>query len=178
MRAATAETLTQGGRLHGQLHAFRPAFLDRLTEAGLRLPVGLYRGDGLLGSMACHNLDPRHVAWDGHRIAGAQAATYCIPQLSPLRPGDIRRQFRRKIRQMRGRLENAAISAIIYEHGYQGLPGHADDMIAAYLQTHPVPAVSLPDRTFMALALRQHARARRPDPDSLRPVPVGETEAG
>jgi glycosyltransferase involved in cell wall biosynthesis len=170
MQAATAETLAQGGRLHGQLHAFRPEFVDRLTASAYRLPVGLYRGDGLLGSMACHNLDALGSPFDGHRIAGAAEATYLFPQLSPFRPGDIRRQFRRKIRQMRGLMENAAIKSLIYAGGYGALPAHADDMIAAWLADHPPPATSAADRVFMHLALRQHRAARRPEPAELVPV--------
>ncbi len=171
MKAATAHTLRHGGQLHGQLHAFRPAFLDRLTQHGVRLPVGLYRGDGLLGSMACHALDPG-TAWDNHRIRGAAEATYEIPLLSPFEPADIARQFRRTVRQMRGRLENAAISSIIYEHGYAALPAYADDMIAAWLAGGGKPVASLAMRPFMTLALRQHARAGRPDQKALSPVPL------
>ena len=37
--------------LHGSLHALRGDFLDRIRAAGIRLPVGLYRGDGLIGSL-------------------------------------------------------------------------------------------------------------------------------
>ena len=172
MKAATAHTLRHGGQLHGQLHAFRPAFLDRLTGAGLRLPVGLYRGDGLLGSMTCHALDPR-LAWDSHRIRGAAEATYDIPLLSPFKPADIARQCRRMVRQMRGRLENAAITSIIYAGGYAALPADADDMIAAWLAAGGTPVASLAERPFMALALRQHARARRPDAAALLPTPFG-----
>jgi len=168
MKLATAETLSQGGRLHGQLHALRPDFIDRMQAAGLRLPIGLYRGDGLLGSMACHNLDPIGQPWDGHRIAGVAEATYAIPQLCPLRPADIARQWHRKVRQMRGRLENEAIRSIIYTHGYQGLPDDADAMIAGWLAGRRPPRVSLADRPFMALALRQIAHGRRPAPADLK----------
>jgi hypothetical protein len=160
MKLATEETLKHGNRLHGQLHALRPSFVDRLTGAGLRLPVGLYRGDGLLGSMVCHDLDAVGTPWDGHRIVGVADATYLIPQLSPWRPGDIARQFRRKIRQMRGKMENAAIGAIIYKHGYGGLPAHADEMLADWLSGGGAVPVALFDRPFMALALQQHRKAR------------------
>ncbi len=133
MAALTGATLREGGRLHGQLHALRPSFVDRLTAAGLRLPIGLYRGDGLLGSMICHDLDPLGTPWDPHRIVGAAEATYCLPRLKPWRPADARRVFRRRVRQMRGRMENAAIKSIIYTQGYEGLPEFADDMIADWL---------------------------------------------
>jgi glycosyltransferase involved in cell wall biosynthesis len=154
MQAATEETLRQGGRLHGQLHAFRPSFIDRLTGAGLRLPIGLYRGDGLLGSMACHDLDARLNPWKNHRIKGTVEAVYKIPLLSPFRPGDIARQFRRKVRQMRGRMENAALSAVIYRDGFAALPVTADDMIAEWLAGGGGVPVSRSERPFMTLALR------------------------
>ena len=175
MARATAETLQQGGRLHGQLHALTPGFVARISHAGLRLPVGLYRGDGLLGSMACHDLDALGKPWDGHLIAGAADAVYLIPPLSPWRRGDWQRQFRRKVRQMRGRLETAAIKSVIYRNGYAGLPAFADDMIAAWLDAGGRPQAGPADQPFMALALRQHRGFVRPDAGLLAPRLFGET---
>ena len=126
-------TLNHGARFHGQLHALRPEFIDRLTARKIRLPIGLYYGDGLLGSMAMHDLDPLRVEWDQTRIAGSPAATYQIPMFSPFRVRDLRRQLQRKVRQMRGRLENLAIRGIVYRDGYEGLPEYADDMVNSFL---------------------------------------------
>ena len=169
MRLATRRTLDEGGVLHGQLHALRPEFLDRMVAAGIRLPVGLYRGDGLMGSMAVHNLDAMREGWDNRRIVGVAGAVYEIPALSALKPGDLRRQFRRMVRQMRGMLENRAISDIIYRLGYAGLPAH--DMVRDYLARHGAPPVPLMDRPFLAMALRQLSRTgMTPDAASLEPV--------
>jgi hypothetical protein len=168
----TERTLTEGSRLHGQLHALRADFIDRLVTRKLRLPIGLYYGDGLVGSMALHNLDPLNNGWEQHRIAHSPEATYEIPMLSLLRPRDLKRQFQRKVRQMRGRLENLAIRSIVYEHGYEGLPEYADDMVNTYLAQNGRPVVALSDRPFQALALRQIHAARRPDPALLQPVPL------
>ena len=52
MQRTAAAALRTGGQLTGQLHAMRPDFLDRMVARRVRLPVGLYRGDGLLNSMA------------------------------------------------------------------------------------------------------------------------------
>jgi pyruvate/oxaloacetate carboxyltransferase len=90
--------------------------------------------------------------------------------LSPFRIRDLKRQFQRKIRQMRGRLENLAIQSIVYVHNYEGLPEYADDMVNAFLTEHGRPAVGFLDRPFQALALRQIRAARRPDPGLLEPV--------
>ena len=173
MQAATAETLSVGGRLHGQFHAFRPAFLDRMVARGIRLPVGIYRGDGLLGSMSAHDLDPLREPWRNERIIGVAEATFAIPVLSPLRLGDIRRQYRREVRQARGSLENAAIKQIIYQDGYEGLPTFCDDMIASLVATGPVPPATGRARYFRRVALREVASFRPPSPDALAPRRLG-----
>lgn len=163
----TKETVEVGGQLHGQFHALRPSFLDRMVARGIRLPIGLYRGDGLIGSMAAHNLDPIAHPWDNTRLPGIADAKFAIQSLSILKPNDVRRQFRRKVRQMRGIIENAAIKSIIYKAGYEGLPLDCNDMIRDYLATHGVPKVPPMDRIFMQLAVRQAASAPKFTPQDL-----------
>jgi hypothetical protein len=163
MHLSSGDILALGGNLQGQLHALRPAFLDRMVGQGISLPIGLYRGDGLLGSLAAHDLDAIGTQWDTRRVVGVAEATFEIPSLSLFAPRDLRRQFWRKVRQMRGHLENAAIKTVIYRRGFAALPTYADEMIAAYLNDYGVPPTRLADQLFMRLALRQHRAARRPD---------------
>ncbi len=166
---AVERTLAVGGVTHGQLYAPRREFIDRLAGRGLRLPIGLYRGDGLLGSMAAHDLDPLAQPWENRRVVGVKEATYEIASLSPFRPADVRRHLRRRVQHMRGRLETAAIKEVIYARGYAALPEHADDMIRDFLARHGPPPTPLRDRPFMAVALRRVRRARPPDPAALLP---------
>ncbi len=170
MRRRSAAVLTQGGQLHGQFHALRRDFIDRMVARRIGIPIGLYYGDGLIGSMAMHDLDPLRQPWEPERIVSSAHATYRIPQLSVFRAQDLRRQFHRKIRQMRGRLENLAIRSIVYQYGYEGLPEYADDMIQAYLIRHPVPRTTAANRLFQMLALRQAQITAWPDPARLQPV--------
>ena len=163
-------TVRQGGIIHGQLYAARPEFLDRLTAKGLRLPIGLYRGDGLIGYLACHDLDAVGNEWENRRLVGTAGATFMIDQLSPFRWRDIRRQLRRKVRQMRGRIENVAIERIASAHGFTALPGYADEMIRDYLAGNPLPNAALLDQPFLAIAVWQHRRAAPPHPDQMKPV--------
>lgn len=162
MCLATQATLTVGGQLHGQLHSFRRDFIDRMVASGIKLPVGIYWGDGLLGSMAAHDLDAIGKPWENRRISGVAAATYDIPPLSVLRPRDLRQQLRRKIRQQRGRIQNAAIKELIYKFGYQGLPDDAEVMVADYLAANGPPRVGWPDRLFQRLALQEARQSRNP----------------
>lgn len=176
MKLHTAPTLNNGARLHGQLHALRPEFVDSLTARGLRIPIGLYYGDGLMGSMVMHDLDPvAKPDWNPGRIGGDPKASYEIPELSPFRWRDLKRQWHRKIRQMRGRLENLAIRDIVYTSGYEGLPAFADDMVNDYLARHGRPAVGALDWLFQTLAIRQMVDSRRPDPALMTPVLAART---
>ena len=172
MHRNTREALEVGGKLHGQLHALRPDFIDRMVGRGISLPIGLYYGDGLLASMAAHDLDATGRQWDNARVVGIAEATYEIPSLSIFVPRDLRRQFRRKVRQMRGRLENAAIKTIVYQRGFTSLPAYADEMIATHLDAYGVPPTRLADKFFMLLALRQHRAARRAEAANLTPQRV------
>ena len=169
MRHTAASSLRTGGQLTGQLHASRSEFLDRMVARGIRLPVGLYRGDGLLNSMACHNLDATGEAWDNARVPAVADATFAIPVLSPFKAQDIKRQYHRKIRQMRGTIENVAIKTIIYKSGYEGLPSDADAMIRDHLAVHGAPPASLLDRTFLGMAIRHAASAVPFKPEDLMP---------
>lgn len=169
MRHTATAALRTGGQLGGQLHALRPDFLDRMVARGVRLPIGLYRGDGLLNSMVCHNLDAIGSPWDNTRVPTVADATFAIPVLSPFKLQDIKRQYRRKIRQMRGTIENAAIKSIIYERGYEGLPGDADVMVRDHLAKHGAPPAAPLDRVFLNMAI-QHANAAKPfEPADLAP---------
>jgi hypothetical protein len=170
MQRSSEEVLS--GKLQGALHALRPEFIDRMVGQGISLPIGLYRGDGLLGSMAAHDLDPIGTQWDTSRIVGVAEATFEVPSLSLFAPNDLRRQFRRKVRQMRGHLENAAIKTVIYRRGFTALPAYADEMIATYLGEHGVPPTPLVDKPFMMLALRQHRTARPATTAELTPQRV------
>ena len=163
------ETIAVGGKLHGQLYGIRPDFLDRMVTRGIKIPVGLYRGDGLLGSMAAHNLDPLTEPWDNTRLPGVEGATYEIQSLSPFKPAHLRRQLRRMVRQMRGTIESAAIKSIIYKSGYEGLPNDADAMIRDYLATHGAPPASPIARIFLKMAIQHAASAVPFKPEVLVP---------
>ena len=165
-------TLKTGGALHGQFYALRSTFVNRIASCGIRLPIGVYWGDGLLGSMAAHDLDPLHRPWVNERVITVGTARFETNPLSPFRLRDIRRQFRRKIRQMRGKVQNAAIKTVIYRGGYSALPVFADDLIRDFLASNPAPAVSWPNRFFMEIALRQYRPAQRPNGDHLKPIRI------
>ena len=159
----------RGGSVTGGLFAARPEFLDRLRDENIRMPVGLYRGDGLISSWANNDLDGIGHPWDVRRVKGVAEASFEISALSAWRWKDIVRQFRREIRQARGDMENGAIKVRIRAEGFRGLPAHADDLIRSWKPRKGDLPGSLRKRFFRLLALRQLQRFSPPSAQALEP---------
>jgi len=154
-----AEMLRESG-LHGSLFALRDGFLDRLAAQGISLPLNLYRGDGLLGSLVLHDLDAQGGGWRHERIALVPEATWRAPRLQPWRWRDWRRQFRRLVQQARGRLQAAALREDIYGPGFSALPEDADARVLRWIAANPGARMPRPwGDPFAALAV---AEMRRP----------------
>lgn len=138
---AIAEDARAGrGTIQGNLYAMRRAFADRLVTQQLRVPLGIYWGDALLAAMAKHDLRrPGEVPWDDSRVIGVVDADFITRPRSPFRWRDIQRQYAREIRQARGRMENAAMKAILYRDGFSGLPADGNSMTIQWLRTQASP---------------------------------------
>lgn len=164
------EFVQSHGGILGGLHAIRGEWLDRLVRRGILQPWGLYRGDGLIGSWLCHDLDPLAQAWDKDRILVVPEATWQGERLSPFAPRDLLTQWRRMQRQAQGRMENRAIKDIIYREGYEGLPQSARELVEHALNLGP----GSNDRSLTRRLLRGHVtrRLRRtpePEPQDFLP---------
>jgi len=171
--ALRADMLEYPG-LHGSLFALRGSFVERLAASGLRLPLGLYRGDGLLGSFVMHDLDSASSPWRPPHIAVEPEASWTLQSLRPWSPADIRRHLRRLVQQGRGRLESGAIRHTIYPGqgrcgGFGALPERADSMILDWLAAVPEARPRLARDPFAALALRRIRRAAPPETSALEP---------
>ncbi len=158
-----AQQMIRSSGLVGGLFALRRRFVDAFCERHLRLPIGLYRVDGLIGSMAMHDLDPVKNPWRTELVQVVPEATWNQRVLSLYRVRDILHQFNRMLRQARGRLENSAIKSVIYRSGYEGLPDSTDRMILDWLSS-----LSMPERLrwyrspLVALAIYRTRRATVP----------------
>ncbi|TCH96301.1 hypothetical protein EJV46_20175 [Roseococcus sp. SYP-B2431] len=169
--AALRRSMMEHPGLHGSLFALRGGFVERLARAGLRLPRGLYRGDGLLGSMVLHDLDALGGGWIGSRIAVEPGASWANPPSHLWRWRDLRRHGRRMMQQARGRLQNAALRSALYAGGFAGLPEDADRMLLDWIAADPAARAPRPWKDPLAcLAL---ARIRQsgpgPSPEGLEP---------
>jgi hypothetical protein len=167
-RALATEMNLRGG-LHGSLHVLRGQFIERIRSAGIRLPIGLYRGDGLIGSMAMHDLAPLDTPFDKTLIEVVGDATWEFNPLNPLNLADMKRYWRRRIRQARGRYENAYLKTRIYTGGYTSLPAHLDEALLEFTRRAPAPVKprSAEEAFFMWLA-RREINAAKPSAEALQ----------
>jgi hypothetical protein len=167
-QAATQATeMKLRGGLMGGLHVLRGSFVERIRAAGIRLPIGLDRGDGLIGSMAMHDLAPLETPFDKTLIEVVGDSTYEFDPLNPLNLADMKRYWRRRIRQARGRYENAYLKASIYTGGYNSLPAYLDSALLEFAATAPVKPRSAEEAFFMWLA-RREMNPTMPSEDALQ----------
>ncbi|MEP9376310.1 glycosyltransferase family A protein [Aquabacter sp. CN5-332] len=167
--AMRAEMMVNPG-LHGSLFALRGDFVARMAASGFRLPVGLYRGDGLFGSAIMHDLDAIGTPWTKEHMAVAPTATWTFRPLSPWKRADRQRQWNRLLRQGRGELEDMAIKRIIYQGNYAALPEFASALVR-YLVTQDRPEMlrCLRRRPLGFFAICEAFGTREPAEEELVP---------
>ena len=107
--ARQREQMLRHGGFHGNMHALSGAALDTLRKKGIRLPLGLYRTDSLIGAALLYKLAPETARWDTVRVVVAGDATWDVPGLDTLTLKNIVSQIKRTLRQAQGDLENQAV---------------------------------------------------------------------
>jgi hypothetical protein len=103
------EYMLRHGGFHGNMHALSGVALEALRKKGIRLPLGLYRTDSLIGAALLFKLAPESARWDTSRVVVAGDATWDVPGLAALTLENIVSQVKRMLRQAQGDLENRAV---------------------------------------------------------------------
>ncbi len=131
--------------LHGNLYALPRHTLLALRRCGFRLPLGLYRTDGILGAALKFALDPVNCMWEPNRILVCARATWDYDPLNWHRIRDLRTHFRRRLRQAQGRLENAAVRQhwAVERNGVAALPATRRALIINWMRHHPLSALAI-----------------------------------
>lgn len=106
---ALREAMIREGGFHGNMHALSASTMARLRAMGFRLPLGLYRTDSMIGAVLRFNFDPANNRWYQHRIAVAAEATWDVHDNETLNLKNVLGQFKRRLRQARGQIENRAM---------------------------------------------------------------------
>lgn len=101
--------LKEGG-LHGNLFAFKKHVIKEIRERNIRLPLGLYGYDGLLGAMISFRLNPAIYSWDSKsRILVNPDVTWSNEEKKWWRYSDVKGQLQRKSKQALRRLVVKAV---------------------------------------------------------------------
>lgn len=126
-----AEVNTHGG-LHGNLFAIRQETMQALRDRNIRLPVGLYGFDTVLGGFLGFGLDPAQHEWDMKgRVTTDAGVCWFVRDKQWWNIGDIRTQLKRIL--------NNALRALVrkattyYLRGQKRLPESLPGTIEAYV---------------------------------------------
>ena len=116
-----AEILEQRG-LVANLYSMRGAFVQRLRELEVRIPLKLEGDDGLIGALIKWDLDPQHNEFDHNRIVPCGDAGFMFESMSPTRLADWRGYWKRAVRYGRRRFEFQLLGRSLKSRGLAGLP--------------------------------------------------------
>jgi hypothetical protein len=169
------EQMLRSGGIHGNLYALKATSIQAILDAGFRLPLGLYRNDGLLGAALCYRFDPASTRWQRGTIVAVAEATWDVSGISELSYKNVVGYFKRRLRQAQGMLENRAF----HEHmaikrlSPQSLPATTQDMINDWLRKQPAQArVLFLKQPACLYAARQMRIPRDWSATRVPPVPV------
>lgn len=150
-------------QINGSLYALRGETMDRLRLSGARMPLGLYRQDGLLGSALAFGLDPARHAWTPEHIAVVPEASWSRRVESPWRAREILSRFERLTRQALGVFEAHAIREhlVHHERSLADLPTTSDRFIGSWMRRHPAAALKTLCLHPLSLPVLAELRRRR-----------------
>jgi len=159
--AKTREYMLLHGGIQGNMHALRGEAMAGIRERGLRLPLGLYRTDSLVGAFLLLKLAPENEKWEPRRMAVAADATWDIPGQSAITFRNVKAQFKRVLRQAQGELENRALREhmTVRRLPAQQLPETVSELVNHWIATQPEQARAIlkrPTCRYAAYKLRHH----------------------
>ena len=146
-----ADAMVRYGGMHGNLYALSEIAMQQLRRTAFRLPLGLYRNDGLLGAALAFGLDVWPREWlPRERIAIAPLAAWTVDSLKWWRLADWRVQLRRRQRQADGEFETAAYQYLFERRRlpFHQLPLTATELVSNWKSSNPVEYARLASRNW------------------------------
>lgn len=143
-RRLRAEMLARGG-IHGNFCAVRGEVMSQLRAVAYRLPLGLYRTDSTLAATLNFALDPARHDWDPLRVLVHPEVSWDLDIAPWWHWRELRVQFKRRLRQGQGVLENRAVRHHLAVHKRlpQDMPATAAELVQVWLDEAPVEAQAL-----------------------------------
>lgn len=174
-QALSRETLNEGG-FHGGLNALRGTTMREIRRRVVRLPLGLYRTDSVIGAFLAFAVDPARHSWNLRRIYVHPDAEFTVATAPRWRPHYLVSQVKRRFRQAQGVLENRAVQEHLQvnKRSPESLPRTVDQLVTDWMEARPREWRRLLMRQPLALyAARKLGQDRRWSEADKPPVLVG-----
>ena len=138
------------GGFHGNLCSIKSAALEQIRNRNIRIPLGIYRVDGLMGAFLSFGLDSSMHTWDPFRFIPLTAeASWVCDKKKWFHVRSLVAWKNRRERQARGDIENAAIKYHLTELKClpEALPTNIRSLVSAWSDLRPLDARTLINRS-------------------------------
>ena len=173
--AALRHDLITNTGFHGNFCCITGGTIHQMREMQIRLPIGLYRTDGLMGALLSYALDPGTHVWEDSRIHVHPQASWQTEQAKWWRIKDLRAYAKRALRQARGNLEKAAFADHLVNRlcSPAALPATASEMVLEWAARCPDDFKPLVQgRLLVRVAYKSLLKAPDVAPGNLKPLNV------
>lgn len=154
-RTATAlrNHMLKDGGIHGNLFAIRGSAVASIRECQFRLPLGLYRTDGLIGAALMFRLDPFRNNWDTTCVFVHNGASWDVKNPPRWTINNFIIQWKRRLRQAQGEVENRAVREhlAINRLALAMIPSTVNELVKDWVDNHRLAAMRLFLREPLAL---------------------------
>lgn len=104
-----AKTMKKNGGFHGNFCCIKGHVMSEIKSRSIKIPLGLYRVDSIMGAFIAFGLDNINNKWDHKRILVHEDATWSNDAKKWWVWKDVKAKYNQKLRQTRGIAENQAV---------------------------------------------------------------------
>lgn len=143
---AIAKTMQMEGGFHGNLCAIRSTAMAEMRKRNIRIPIGMYRVDAIMGAFLSFGLKNSDRIWEPKRyIPTTFQATWNSKSKKWYKPSDLIAWYRRSLRQSRGKIENAAVKhhLTVEKTALEELPVHIGQLFQNWKTACPFDATAM-----------------------------------
>ena len=169
---ALAAQMLDGGGFHGNFCCIKGTAIAKIKRRNILLPIGLYRTDSLVGALLAFGLDPTENKWDASKLIVAPLVTWDTPPKYWWKYADVKAAFKRKFRQAKGDLENAAVKNFLVQRkeNPESLPRTVQEMLAKWIDHFPADFKAVRRKNpFVLFPLRECENEFHVNEDKLLP---------
>ncbi len=162
------------GGFHGNLCIISAKALSQVRDMNIKLPLGMYRVDSLMGALLSFGLSNSNRKWQPKlNIPVSFESTWYCTEKKWYSIKDVRAWIKRRERQARGKIENAAIKQLLVHEGtrLQDIPRDVATLTRAWASITQASATKI---NYPKKAIKQLMSYTPPHPSELTPQKIYE----